>query len=316
MRVPTEITKIATQIKNMEIRGAGKIARSSAEALRIMALKTKASSRDKFLAELHEIERLLLNTRPTSVSLPNALRFILYRVETSSERNVGKLKEMTINIANNFIQSSLKAVETIGKIGARRIQDKDRIITHCHSLAVLSILRIAHREGKRIEVLVTETRPRYQGRITAKKLSEDGIPTTLIIDSAARYFIREVNKAIVGADSIAANGAVINKIGTSQLALVAHEARVPFFVAAETYKFHPGTALGELVPIEERKISEIINENKLPNVKVRNPVFDVTPPEYIDLIITERGVFPPQAAFLIIRDLFGYISASEIKTEW
>jgi ribose 1,5-bisphosphate isomerase len=124
-----------------------------------------------------------------------------------------------------------------------------------------------------------------------------------------------MDKAIVGADAVAANGAVVNKIGTSMVALAAHESRVLFFVAAETYKFSPETMLGRLVRIEERGVSEVISERELkrmPKVNVRNPAFDVTPPDYIDLIITERGIIPPQAAIMVIQEEFGSITRDEL----
>jgi len=151
-----------------------------------------------------------------------------------------------------------------------------------------------------------------QGLISARQLTKAGIPTTLIVDSAVRHFIRDINKVIVGADSIAANGAVINKVGTSQLALIAHEARVLFFVAAESYKFHPGTLVGRLVEIEERGPNEIVNPKRFPGVKIRNPVFDVTPPEYIDLIITERGIVPPSAAYTLLQEQFEWRLGEEM----
>jgi len=116
----------------------------------------------------------------------------------------------------------------------------------------------------------------------------------------------------VGADSIAANGAVINKVGTSQIALAAHEARVLFFVAAESYKFHPGTLVGRLVKIEERPPKEVANPKRFPGVKIRNPVFDVTPPDYVDLIITERGIIPPSAAYAVIQELFEWRPGEEL----
>jgi ribose 1,5-bisphosphate isomerase len=123
--------------------------------------------------------------------------------------------------------------------------------------------------------------------------------------------MKNIDKIIVGADSIAANGAVVNKIGTSQIALAAHEARVLFFVAAESYKFHPQTLVGELIEIEERDPKEIWDSKKFPGVRIRNPAFDVTPPDYIDLIITERGIIPPQAAYTVLQEQFEWRPGEE-----
>jgi ribose 1,5-bisphosphate isomerase len=314
----SEVERIASEIKSMKIRGAGEIARSAVQALRLTALKSKAESKDSLLNELEVAANLLLATRPTAVSLPNGIGYVMHKVRGASltAQNVSELRELVVRSADEFIEASRQAVARIGEIGARRIRNGDILMTHCDSAAAISVIERAWNEGKRIEVYVTETRPRLQGRLTAKKLSEAGIPTTLIVDSAARYFVKDADKVIVGADAVAANGAVVNKIGTSMIALAAHEARVQFLVAAETYKFSAETILGELVTIEERDSEEIIEANehrKMPRVKVRNPAFDVTPPEYVDLIITERGVIPPQAAILILREMVGILTADEFK---
>lgn len=300
------VREIAEKIANMEIRGAGKIARSAADALGKYAAKLEAESREDFIKKLEEAGNVLINSRPTAVSLPNAVRFIIHRAKIS-KGDVEEVRKIAIKASREFIEKSEKAVEKIGEIGAKRIGDGDTLLTHCNSKAALSVIRHAWNQGKNIKVFATESRPRYQGHITVRELSGLGIPTTLIVDSAVRTFIRKVDKVIVGADSIAANGAVVNKIGTSQIALAAHESRVLFFVAAETYKFHPKTLIGELVRIEERPPNEVANPEDFPGVEIRNPAFDVTPPEYVDLIITEIGVFPPQAAFHIIREQFGWI---------
>ena len=312
-----KVKKIAQDIKQMKIRGAGKIARYAAEALLITAQQSKAKDSSIIVKELEASAKLLLNTRPTAVSLPNSIRYVMFRVREAKKRNIKaeELRRLAIKTATDFIQNSIKAVERIGEIGARRIEDGDLVMTHCNSSATIAVLKTAFNQGKRFKVFACETRPRFQGRITAKALGEIGIPTSLIVDGAARFLMAKMDKAIVGADAVAANGAVVNKIGTSMVASAAHDSRVLFFVAAETYKFSPETMLGQLVKIEERDSSEVIPEKelkKMPNVKVRNPSFDVTPPEYIDLIITERGIISPQAAIMIIQEEFGSITAEEL----
>lgn len=312
-----EVREIARDIKRMKIRGAGRIARSAAEAVLLTAQRSKAKKTITFIEELEASASLLLDTRPTAVSLSNSIRYVMFRVKEAQKRNLKleDLRQLVIKAAEDFIENSGQAVERIGEIGARRVEDGDLIMTHCNSAAVTAVLKNAFNKGKRFEVLVCETRPRFQGRITAKTLSGIGVPTSLIVDGAARSFMARVDKAIVGADAVAANGAVVNKIGTSMVALAAHEARVLFFVAAETYKFSPETMLGQLVKIEERDSSEIMSERELKSmgkVTVRNPSFDVTPPEYIDLIITERGIISPQAAIMIIQEEFGSITAEEL----
>lgn len=307
-----EVKQIAQDIRTMRIRGAGRIGRAAAKALQLTASKSRAKSTAELMEELNRVSSLLLNTRPTAVSLSNAIRFVMHAPKLSKELSLESLREAVVSRAKEFIQISRNAVKRIGEIGARRIQDGDVVMTHCNSNCAISVIKTAFEQGKDVKAFVTESRPMRQGLISAKQLSRAGIPTTLIVDSAVRYFIRDIDKVVVGADSIAANGAVVNKIGTSQLALAAHEARVLFFVAAESYKFHPGTLVGRLVEIEERDPKEIINPKRLPKVKIRNPVFDVTPPDYIDLIITERGIIPPSAAYTILQEQFEWKPGEEL----
>ncbi|MCW4052725.1 MAG: ribose 1,5-bisphosphate isomerase [Candidatus Bathyarchaeota archaeon] len=312
-----KVLEIARDIREMRIRGAGNIARHAAQALVITARNCRAKRPSELLDELESSAKLLLNTRPTAVSLPNSIRYIMFRAQAGQKQKLKfeDLRKLVIESGKKFIQNSAKAIERIGEIGARRIEDGDSIITHCNSAAATSVFKTAFKNGKSFKVFVCETRPRYQGRITARELSQTGIPTSLIIDSAAHSFMNKMDKAIVGADTIAANGAVVNKIGTSIVALAAHESRVLFFVAAETYKFSPETMLGQLVKIEERDTSEVISKKELatmPNVKVRNPSFDITPPDHIDLIITEKGIISPQAAITIIQEEFGSAKTDEL----
>lgn len=302
------VKETAKKIKSMEIRGAGKIARNAALALKTYAEESTAKTPEEFISGLKEAGDVLISARPSAVSLPNTVRLIIRKVEGSNLDVAGGLKEVAVDTAREFIEDSKTAVEKIGEIGSGRISSGDVILTHCNSQAALSVIKTAKRQGKDIEVFATESRPWNQGHLTAKELAKEGIPVTLIVDSAVRVFIKEIDKVIVGADSIAVNGAVVNKIGTSQIALTAHEARKLFFVCAESYKFSPATVLGELIEIEERDPSEVADPKKLKGVKIRNPVFDVTPPEYVDLIITERGVMPPQAALTLIKEQFGWDS--------
>jgi len=306
-----EVKQIARDIQTMRIRGAGRIGRAVARALKLTAKATQSKTPAEFTRELDRVSKLLLATRPTAVSLPNAIRYVTLGVKQAKGADLEALRRGVISRADEFIRDSREAVERIGEIGARRISDGDVVLTHCNSDCALAVIKAAFKQGKRIQAFVTESRPSRQGLISVRDLKKANIPTTLIVDSAVRYFIRDIDKVIVGADSIAANGAVINKIGTSQIALSAHEARVLFFVAAESYKFHPGTLVGRLVEIEERSPKEIINPKRFPGLKIRNPVFDVTPPDYIDLIITERGIIPPSAAYTMIQELFEWRPGEE-----
>jgi ribose 1,5-bisphosphate isomerase len=301
------VTETAEKIKSMEIRGAGRIAREAAEALRQHAESIRDADLESFRLEMEGAAKVLIATRPTAVSLPNAVHIVMSGLERAVTVEEGR--EGIIERAEQFIHSSRNAVENIAHFGARHIRDGDTLLTHCNSEAALGCIIEAHRGGKEIEVFATEVRPRNQGHITIRTLNDAGIKTQFIVDSAVRTFINDIDLVIVGADAVAVNGAVVNKIGTSQVAHTAHEARVNVLVAAETYKFAPRTIFGELIQIEERAGNEVLADEisrTLPNVTVRNPSFDVTPAEYIDLIVTEAGVIPPQMAYIIIRDYLGW----------
>ncbi|MDV4342735.1 ribose 1,5-bisphosphate isomerase [Methanoculleus sp. YWC-01] len=297
----------AASIKNMEIRGAGRIARAAVEALADYAENLDVSDPETFKQEMQKAADILTATRPTAVSLPNAVRSVMRALDSFD--SVGAARDAVLARAAEFVDHSEHAVERIAAIGARHISDGDVLLTHCNSEAALGCILEAHRQGKEFEVYATEVRPRGQGLITIRTLNDAGIRTNYIVDSAVRYFINDVDLVVVGADAIAVNGAVVNKIGTAQIAHAAHEARTNVIVAAETYKFAPRTILGELIEIEERDPDEVLPREaaeELPFVRVRNPAFDVTPAEYIDLIVTEQGAIPPGLAFTVIRDYLGW----------
>lgn len=299
------VERAADAIRSMEVRGAGRIARYAAEAMKKLAQEYQGGSLEELRAELKSGGEKLIESRPTAVSLWNGVQSVMRGSGEAS--TLDDLRNIVIRNAEDFIDRSNRATQLIGQIGARRVNDGDRILTHCNSSVALSVIRTAFKEGKRISVFATESRPWRQGLITVRELAEDGIPVTMIVDSAVRWIMKDIDLVIVGADTIASNGAVINKIGTSQIALVAHEARVPFVVCAETYKFSSMTLSGKPVKIEERSAEEVAGSGELPEgVEVLNPVFDATPPEYIDYIVTEIGLIPPCASYEVIVRMLGH----------
>lgn len=301
------VSDTAEKIKSMEIRGAGRIARAAVGALAEHAEQVKASDLAGFKKEMHKAADTLLATRPTAVSLPNAVHVVMRGLDSAA--TLEEAQEAVRSRAAGFIESSKSAVNRIAEIGCRHIPKGGTILTHCNSEAALACIIEAHRQGRDIEVYATEVRPRNQGLLTIRTLNEFGIKTNFIVDSAVRSFIGRMDLVVTGADAITVNGAVVNKIGTSQIALAAHEARVNMMVAAETYKFAPRTILGELIEIEERDTAEVLAPEiakTLPHVTVRNPAFDFTPAEYVDLIVTEEGAIPPEMAYIIIRDYLGW----------
>ncbi|MEM2004845.1 MAG: ribose 1,5-bisphosphate isomerase [Zestosphaera sp.] len=302
------VVEVREGIRTMAVRGAGRIAKYAASALKDAAECFKGSDVNEFLRYMEYVGSYLRSARPTAVSLPNAVSYVMSRLRRGRPTSIEEGKEIVISAAEEFIRYANEAVKIISDLGAKRIENGDTIMTHCHSTVATSLIATAHKMGRVSRVYVKETRPALQGLITAKILADEGLDVILIPDSGVRYYMKRVDKVVVGADTVVANGAVVNKIGTSLVALAAKEARVRFYVATETFKFSPYTLLGELVPIEVRDPREIVDEawlNDNKNVRVLNPVFDVTPPEYIDAIITEKGVMPPQAALLILVEEYG-----------
>ena len=296
----------AEAIRSMEIRGAGRIARAGADAIGNMAGTHEWKDISEMRNDVLNAKKKLLDSRPTAVSLLNAIRYTLKGMDKC--KNVKEAKELLMRNSAEFIKASEEAVKKIGIIGSRRIKDGSVILTHCNSSAALECIKVAHRSGKKIKVYATESRPWRQGILTVRELAKEGIDVTLIIDGAVRSVMKKVDIVIVGSDTITSNGAVINKIGTSQLALAANESRVPFVVCGETYKISPQTLFGDMVTIEERDISEIVRKGEVPDsVKVFNPVFDSTPARYIDGIVTEMGIVSPGSVYEIMVQQFGEI---------
>ena len=228
------LVKTAEQIKNMEIRGAGKIAREAARALLEHAESLPKDGLSSFVSEMNKAADILLATRPTAVSLPNAVRIVLFGMSLAETED--EARTLVKNQAEKFIESSNEAVKRIAEICAARIKDGMTVMTHCNSKAALAGIILAKEQGKNISVIATEVRPWNQGRLTIQTLNDHQIPTTYIVDSAVRTFMKEADLVIVGADAVTVKGAVVNNIGTSQIALAAYEARKNVLVAAEISK--------------------------------------------------------------------------------
>jgi len=294
--VTDTVKATASDIKEMKIRGAGRIARAGASAMGKFAEDYNGGSLEDFKKDIDKAKKIILDSRPTAVSLWNGVQASVKDV--GSAASLGEAKASVVRNAASFVKMSSSAVETIAKIGAKRVEKGDTLLTHCNSSAALGIIKEAHLQGKDIKVYATESRPWRQGLLTVKELSDAGVDVTLIIDSAVRAVMKDIDKVFVGADTVTSNGALINKVGTSQLALAANEARVPFSVCTETYKFSPMTIFGDMVEIEERDCGEVVKADEIPKgVKIYNPVFDTTPAKYIDAYITELGVISPGSVY-------------------
>jgi ribose 1,5-bisphosphate isomerase len=290
---------VADRIRKLEVQGARNVAIAAIKALEALATETTVKTRKEFMEELTEARDVLFASRSTEPLMRNAVRWIISQVENSGKEKVDALAEVVASSSSRFLKDLEASKECIAEIGAKRIRDEMTVFTHCHSSTVTNILRKAKEDGKTFEVVCTETRPRFQGRITAKELLSFNIKTTFIVDSAARSFIRNADIVIVGADAITSEGNIINKIGTGTIALLAHEARKPFYVVAELLKFDPATVCGDYAQIEERHPNEVWKEAP-EKLEIRNPAFDVTRRDFIHGVICEEGIIPPHAVSEVI----------------
>ena len=300
------VSVTAERIRNLEVQGARNVAIAAIKALKTSAETTKSKNRKSFITELCDARAALFASRETEPLMRNAVRWIITQVEDSDERNVTELANLVSVCSQNFQKSLEASKERIAEIGAKRIRDNSSVFTHCHSSTVTNLLGKALEAGKKFEIVCTETRPAFQGRITAREMSSLGVKTTFIVDSAARSFIHDVDLVVVGADAITSEGNVVNKIGTSAIALLAYEARKPFYVVSELLKFDPATLYGEYEKIEERSREEVWKEAPS-ELNVRNPAFDVTPRDLIHGIICEEGIVSPQSVAEVVHRVYPWV---------
>ncbi|HEY48479.1 MAG TPA: S-methyl-5-thioribose-1-phosphate isomerase [Dehalococcoidia bacterium] len=295
--------EVAEAIKTLRIRGAPDIGVAAAYGFVLGSQNITVDSRDKFLSELHLVRETLSLSRPTAVNLFWALDR-MNRIAQSG-KDVAQIKAELLAEAQRIESENDEANRLLSEFGAELIQDGFTILTHCNagSLATaaygtaLGIIKMAVEQGKKVKVYADETRPLLQGaRLTTWELLKEGIPVTLITDNMAGYFIHkgEIDCIIVGADRIAVNGDVANKIGTYTLAVLATENAIPFYVAAPVSTIDPSISSGDDIPIEERSPDEVTHIQGVrtapEGVPAANPAFDVTPHYYVSAIITEKGV--------------------------
>jgi ribose 1,5-bisphosphate isomerase len=281
------------KIRRIEVQGARNVAIAAIQAFQTLAEHTKAQTKPQLLKELHDAQTLLASARETEPLMRNAMRYIINQTQNARTEKVDSLRQIITANAEGFLKDLATSSQRAAEIGAKRISDGSVVFTHCHSSTVTKMLAKSKADGVNFRVICTETRPAYQGRITAKELVDLGIDTTFVVDSAARTFMSDVDVVFVGADAITSEGNVVNKIGTGGIAVISSEARVPFYVVSELLKFDPETLHGGCEKIEQRNAAEVWPEAPA-QLKVHNPAFDVTPNRYIHGIICEEGIIPPQ----------------------
>ena len=298
----TDYNQVANAIRTLVVRGAPAIGVSGAFGLALAALQSNAKEKDQLIQDLKTAKKILFETRPTAVNLSWGLDKIMKITEQC--KTVSEIRDNVISKAKEMAEDDVNINKRLGKNGVELFQNNDTIMTHCNAGALatvgygtaLGVIRATNESGKNIKVIATETRPIQQGsRLTAFELKHDGIDVSLIPDTAVGYTMANglVNGVVVGADRILRTGHVFNKIGTYQVATMAKQHNIPFYVAAPLSTFDLKTDLGDVI-IEQRKPSEVtgIGNNKTApdGIDVINPSFDITPPELISGIITENGV--------------------------
>ena len=294
--------QIANAIKTLVVRGAPAIGVSGAFGLALAVLQSKATTKDELISFLEKARKILFETRPTAINLGWGLERIM-KVANSVD-SVEQIREIVINEAKKMADDDIEINKTMGKIGSVLFDNNDTIMTHCNAGALatvaygtaLGVIRATKESGKNVKVIATETRPVQQGsRLTAFELKHDGFDVSLIPDTAVGYSMANglVNKVVVGADRIVKTGHVFNKIGTYQIATMAKQHGIPFYVAAPLSTFDMESKAADVI-IEMRNGSEVtgIGDKKTApdDINVINPAFDITPPELISGIITEKGV--------------------------
>ncbi len=280
------------KIKNLEIQGAEKIAIAATRAFGKILKQTKDQASLKTALEKAAMD--LKAARSTEPALRNALNYCLMNYE--------KNPDVAEAVEKHFKTSKEKIIG----YGENKIRDGMNVFTHCHSSTVTGILVKAWQKGKRFKVFQTETRPRFQGRITASELADSGIPVTHCVDSAGRILMQKADIFLFGSDSITAEGNVINKIGTLGLAEFANQRKIPVYACTNSWKFNPETVYGVEETIEQRDPKEVWDS--APNgVTVYNPAFEITPPDQITGVITELGVFKPETLVTEVQKAYPWL---------
>lgn len=300
-----DFTAVAEAIKGMIIRGAPAIGVAAAMGIALGAKEIIADTYESFAQQLGNVCDTMSRTRPTAVNLFWAIERMKNCAESLRNKPLNTIREALKQEAIRMADEDRTICRNIGKWGATLIPDTATILTHCNAGALatagygtaLGVIRAAHEAGKQIQVFADETRPWLQGaRLTTWELHKEGIPTTLITDNMAGFFMHRgaITCCIVGADRIAANGDTANKIGTYSVAVLAKENNIPFYVAAPLSTLDLSLSSGNEIPIEERPATEVTQIKGISiapaGIQVRNPAFDITPHHYISAIITEHGI--------------------------
>ena len=291
MNITPEIYSLIDEIRNDKTHGASELARQAVKVLRAAAEHSQADSAEEFLVEQKEIGQRLISARPAMAPIFNIVCRLLVAKTTKAEgMDLDAIRRLAISKAGKLISDSLQAVAQIAEHGSRLIADGDRIMTHSYSSTVVATLKEAFTKHKDVEVFITRSGAGRTGEITAQELGLYGMPLTFIDDAAMGLYISTVNKVMLGADRVCADGKVVNGIGTYQLALASEKANIPLYILCETLKFDPRLSSHE-IDLEEKEPSEVVEPGRLPpGIMIKNPYFDITPLELVTAVVTENGL--------------------------
>ena len=302
---------IARDIRALKVQGARRVAQAALGALVLTARKSRAKTKSALYDDLLKTARMLKNTRPTEPMMRNALedslRFGLAWIRTHKKEEPKELAAALEAHEADLLQEMHEAVERIAQIGASEIRSNARVLIHCHSTTVIRVLMQAQKDGKHPHVICLETRPLYQGRLSARELAAAGVDTALAVDSDAGSLMNKTDLVLTGADAMTAKGDLVNKVGTFSIAQLARLHKVRFLCAAELYKYDPLTRFGGMEAIEQRSGAEVWGSGyyrqekrgknkalRMPShLKILNPAFDRTPAKYVSGYITEEGLVQP-----------------------
>ncbi len=307
-----EIEKIANGIAALEIQGARNVAIAGLKALRIAALETKAGTTEELVLGLSRVSRRISLIRITEPGLRSVLASVLQSSKEKIDAELGDLREFVVQRCDAMLETLASNVAKIIQHGGPIIKDGSTIYTHCHSSSVTKLI-VAESRRKSLRVICSETRPRWQGRKTAQELGENGVDTTLFVDSAAHMYMGEADLVLIGADAVG-GGLLYNKIGSFMVIRFSREQGIPAYSVCETMKFDPLVGVGYVQPVEQRPPSEVI-EGEVP-FKVRNPAFETVPIEMLEGIITEEGIVRPDGVDEIVSRYDHLIPELKNLVEW
>lgn len=299
MDVPTyeSVDHILEEVRAMRVRGGSAFGQAAAQAFKFVARDGEMEAVDEFFAELDRVAEALLAEKPTMATIHNAKALIVDAVRTDGIGvDVGRLKALVIGRADHFVQHSRAAVDQLGAVGANLVQDGHTVMMHSYSTSVMSVFRQARDAGTSFDVICTESRPLYESRYAVTELTDLGVSVTLVTDASMADAARDADWIITGADSIAIDGSVANKMGTNLLSIVAERYDVPFYVATEVLKLQPATRSGHPINLETRPAAEMVDTATFAHpdlVNVRNQFFDLTPARRIHALVTEQGLYSP-----------------------